>query len=137
MPRSLPCIALLLAPLALTACGDYQPQTGTRSVTVTATAYTSAERETKKGNVGLAAWGDHLKPGTKAIAVSRDLIPKGLTHGTRVSIQGLDGKYRVLDKMNKRWTDKIDIFMGKNREKARNWGKKEVKISWNVSDDTP
>ena len=34
--------------------------------TVTASAYTLSEAETKKGNVGLAAWGDQLEPGMKA-----------------------------------------------------------------------
>ena len=51
-----------------------------KSLEVTASAYTMAEDETKKGNVGLSAWGDQLKPGMKSIAVSRDLIEEGLTH---------------------------------------------------------
>ena len=63
-------------------------------------------------------WGDRLKPGMKAIAISRDLIPKGLTHDTEVTIEGLDGTYRVLDKMNRRWARKIDIFMGHDRPRA-------------------
>lgn len=135
MFRAMP-IALMAAcvvPLTLAGCGNDNPKT--ESVTVTATAYTSAERETKKGNEGLAAWGDHLKPGMKAIAVSRDLVAKGLTHGTEVHIEGLDGTYKVLDKMNKRWKDKIDIFMGKNREKASDWGKQQVTISWTEPDN--
>jgi 3D (Asp-Asp-Asp) domain-containing protein len=97
---------------------------------VTATAYTMAEAETKKGNVGLAAWGDQLEPGMKAIAVSRDLIDMGLDHGTKVRIEGLEGTYVVLDKMNKRWEKKIDIFMGRNRTRAREWGKRTVTIHW-------
>ena len=43
------------------------------TMTVTATAYNSVERQTKKGNPSLAAWGDILDPGERAIAVSRDL----------------------------------------------------------------
>jgi 3D (Asp-Asp-Asp) domain-containing protein len=66
----------------------------------------------------------------KAIAVSRDLIPVGLDHKTEVSIEGLKGKYVVLDKMNKRWKQKIDIYMGLDEHKARNWGKRKVNISW-------
>jgi len=97
---------------------------------VTATGYTMAESETKKGNVGLAAWGDQLEPGMKAIAVSRDLIDMGLDHRTEVRIEGLEGTYVVLDKMNKRWEKKIDIFMGKDQEKARQWGKRKVTIHW-------
>ena len=86
--------------------------------------------ETKKGNIGLAAWGDMLKPGMKAIAVSRDLIDLGLTHRTEVKIEGLEGTYIVRDKMNKRWTKKIDIFMGMDLQKARKWGKRKVTIHW-------
>jgi hypothetical protein len=38
----------------------------------------------------------------KAVAVSRDLIEMGLSHGIKVSIDGMDGTYTVMDKMNKR-----------------------------------
>lgn len=119
--------AALCLPLLLNAC-DRGP--GPQTMEVTATAYTMSEAETKKGNVGLAAWGDQLKPGMKAIAVSRDLIDQGLTHETEVKIEGLEGTYVVRDKMNKRWDEKIDIFMGTNRKKAREWGKQEVTIHW-------
>jgi 3D (Asp-Asp-Asp) domain-containing protein len=97
-------------------------------LTVTATAYNSVEAQTKQGNPSIAAWGDTLKPGMKAIAVSRDLIDSGLTHNTEVKIEGFEGTYLVKDKMNKRWTNKIDIYMGLNEEKARNWGKQQVNI---------
>ena len=46
------------------------------SLEVTATAYTSSTDETN-ANPSLAAWGDTLKPGMKAISVSEDLIKKG------------------------------------------------------------
>lgn len=111
----------------LTAC---ERGPGEHSMEVTATAYTLSEAETKKGNVGLAAWGDQLKPGMQAIAVSRDLIDEGLIHGTEVTIEGLEGIFIVRDKMNKRWEEKIDIFMGHNRSAAREWGKQTVTISW-------
>ena len=101
-----------------------------KSMQVTATAYTMEESETKKGNAGLAAWGDQLEPGMKVIAVSRDLISKGLDHNTEVRIEGLEGTYVVRDKMNKRWKNKIDIFMGKDQEKAMKWGKRKVRIYW-------
>lgn len=118
---------LLALALLVLGCGRGE---GEQSLEVTATAYTMAESETKKGNVGLAAWGDQLEPGMKAIAVSRDLIDMGLDHGTEVRIEGLEGTYKVLDKMNKRWERKIDIFMGRDREKARQWGKRKVIIHW-------
>ena len=100
-----------------------------QSLTVTASAYTSSVGETDS-TPNLAAWGDTLKPGMKSIAVSRDLIKLGLTHQQEVRIEGFDGKYTVLDKMNKRWTNKIDIYMGEDVEKANQWGKQEVVIYW-------
>jgi 3D (Asp-Asp-Asp) domain-containing protein len=67
----------------------------------------------------------------KAIAVSRDLIKKyGLGNGKKVRIQGLPGYYTVRDKMNKRYTKRIDIYMGTNRRKALRWGRKRVMIYW-------
>jgi 3D (Asp-Asp-Asp) domain-containing protein len=66
----------------------------------------------------------------KCIAVSRDLIPEGLTYDTKVKIEGLPGTYRVLDKMNRRWTQRIDIYMGNDKEAARDWGAQQVSISW-------
>jgi len=105
----------------------------TKTMEVTATAYNSVERQTKKGDAVTAAWGDKLKPGMKAIAVSRDLLQEeGIEHGSNLRIEGLPGKYKVLDKMNKRWKKKIDIYMGENVAEAREWGKKKVEISWEV-----
>lgn len=101
-----------------------------KSMEVTASAYNSLAAQTHKDHPALTAWGDTLKPGMKAIAVSRDLIDSGLVHGTEVKIEGLDGTYVVRDKMNKRWTKKIDIYMGVSRQKAINWGKKKVTIRW-------
>ncbi|PHS70341.1 MAG: hypothetical protein COB23_04290 [Methylophaga sp.] len=99
------------------------------SIEVTATAYTSSTNETDSTPY-LAAWGNTLKPGIKAIAVSRDLIELGVTNGVEVSIEGLPGTYKVLDKMNKRWTKKIDIYMGDDIKKAKEWGNKTVYIYW-------
>jgi 3D (Asp-Asp-Asp) domain-containing protein len=106
-----------------------------KELEVTATAYNSTWEQTI-GHPAEAAWGDTLKPGMKAIAVSRDLIDSGLTHGTMVEIGGLPGKYEVLDKMNARWKMKIDIYMGTSEEKAREWGKKKVTIRWEKNDGT-
>ncbi|MCB1939724.1 MAG: 3D domain-containing protein [Rhodocyclaceae bacterium] len=114
----------MLSVLGLAACSD-----DTRTLTVTATAYTSSPGETD-ARPDEAAWGDILRPGMKAIAVSRDLIDAGLDHGTEVSIEGLDGHYVVLDKMNRRWTEKIDIYMGKDVAGARAWGRRTVEIAW-------
>jgi 3D (Asp-Asp-Asp) domain-containing protein len=99
------------------------------TIQVTATAYNSVEAQTKKGYPALAAWGDTLKPGMKAIAISRDFLKEDiLEHNSEVKIEGLEGTYKVMDKMNKRWTRKIDIYMGLDEVAARNWGKQEVEI---------
>lgn len=66
----------------------------------------------------------------KAIAVSRDLIPMGLTHGVKVKIEGLPGTYTVMDKLHKRWRRRIDIYMGNDVEAAKKWGKRQVTIRW-------
>ncbi len=99
------------------------------SLVVTATAYNSLPEQTD-AEPHLAAWGDPIAPGMKVIAVSRDLIPVGLDRHTPVTIDGLPGVYLVLDKMNKRWEKRIDIYMGHDREAALAWGKRQVEISW-------
>ncbi|MEB8431607.1 hypothetical protein OO007_05160 [Cocleimonas sp. KMM 6892] len=102
-----------------------------KSLHVTATAYTSHADQTDS-TPNIAAWGDRLKPGMKAIAVSRDLLKvHGLKHKQKVRIKGLEGEYVVLDKMNKRWRKKIDIYMGMNKRKAFKWGRRKVEILWN------
>ena len=105
-----------------------------RSMEVTATAYTSSPRETDSTPF-LAAWGDILNPSMKCIAVSRDLLDEGLVHNTEVSIEGFEGTYLVLDKMNKRWKKRIDIYMGLDRKKALQWGKKTVIIHWDDEEE--
>ncbi len=109
-----------------------------RTMTVTASAYNSLRGQTT-GNPSIAAWGDKLRPGMKAIAVSRDLQRMGLGHKAEVKIKGLPGTYLVLDRMHSRWTKKIDIYMGTNRPKAMRWGKRKVEITWfeehNVADN--
>lgn len=99
------------------------------SLLVTATAYTSRRGETDNTPY-LAAWNNRLRPSVKSIAVSRDLLDLGLKNGVYVTIDGLPGRYKVLDKMNKRWKKKIDIYMGTNLKKARRWGKRKVTIRW-------
>lgn len=100
-----------------------------QTLNVSASAYNSVTSQTE-GNPFLTAWGDTLKPGMKAIAVSRDLIKKGLDYNTPVRIEGMEGLFFVKDKMHYRWKNKIDIYMGQNVKKARKWGRKKVKIEY-------
>jgi 3D (Asp-Asp-Asp) domain-containing protein len=120
---------LLVALLAVAGSEAKIEAAGFREIEVTATAYNSLPGQTN-AHPNRAAWGDRLVPGMKAIAVSRDLIAKGLKHGVEVEISGLPGVWIVRDKMAKRWRNKIDIFMGKDAEAAREWGKRKVTIRW-------
>lgn len=108
---------------------EFADSQSVRRLEVTASAYNSLAGQTDS-TPSIAAWGDRLKPGMKAIAVSRDLLDMGLTRNSEVTIKGLTGKYLVLDKMNKRWSRKIDIYMGHDRTKALEWGRRKVEISW-------
>ena len=100
-----------------------------RSMTVTVTAYNSVTSQTD-GTPFLAAWNNRLRPGMKAIAVSRDLLDEGLTDGTVVAIEGFDEDYQVVDKMDDRFTRRIDIYMGTDVERARQWGEQQRRIWW-------
>jgi 3D (Asp-Asp-Asp) domain-containing protein len=100
-----------------------------RALTVTATAYNSVPEQTDD-DPDVAAWGDRLMPGIKSIAVSHDLLEKGLGRHAKVRIHGLPGEYVVLDKMNERWENRIDIYMGDDVRAARHFGKRRVKIYW-------
>jgi 3D (Asp-Asp-Asp) domain-containing protein len=124
----------VVAPSETIAAFDDEAEQEHRKLVVTASAYNSLRGQTDN-TPDIAAWGDKLKPGMKAIAVSRDLLSMGLTHNTHVRIKGLPGTYRVLDKMNKRWSRKIDIYMGTDRNKAMNWGRRTVEISWVDADN--
>ena len=121
--------ALVALGMLMLLAASCKPKYEEHRMEVTATAYTSHAHQTS-GNPRITAWGDTLKPDTRSIAVSRDLIDSGLTSGVEVKIEGLPGTYIVKDKMNRRWQKKIDIYMGMDIKKAREWGKKKVFIRW-------
>jgi 3D (Asp-Asp-Asp) domain-containing protein len=98
-------------------------------LTVRATAFNSTRAQTDHRPTE-AACGDKLKPGNKVVAVSADLVAKGLTCGTEIRIAGLDGKWTVVDRTAARKKEQIDIYMGKDIKAAREWGVREVEISW-------
>lgn len=99
------------------------------SLEVTATAYNSLPSQTQ-GNPEIGAWGDRLDPAIQTIAVSRDLLSLGLTHNTEVEIVGMEGRWLVRDKLNRRFTRRIDIYMGKDLQGARKFGKQKLTIRW-------
>ncbi len=102
---------------------------------VTATAYNSVRSQTD-GQPNIAAWGDSLVPGMKAIAVSRDLFRLGLTYNTKVKIEGFEGIFEVKDRMDSRWRNRIDIYMGTDVKNAREWGRKKLTIHYAVLIDS-
>jgi 3D (Asp-Asp-Asp) domain-containing protein len=103
-----------------------------RSMVVTVTAYNSVPSQTDaQPNIG--AWGDRLEPGMKAVAVSPDLVAAGLGRGTRLRIEGFPDRYVVLDKTARRFKKRIDIFMGKDVRRAKEFGVKKLRIYWRVT----
>lgn len=102
-----------------------------KELKVKVTAYNSTIRQTD-GNPFLAAWGDTLKPGMKVVAVSPDLLRLGLKRHTPVKIKGLDSIYLVMDKTHGRKRNQIDLYMGTDIKKAREWGIKRLKIHYGI-----
>lgn len=98
---------------------------------VKASAYNSTKAQTI-GNPSIGAWGDTLKPGMKAIAISRDLIKLGISRNTPFKIEGFPGYYLVKDKMNARYQNKIDIYMGTAIQKAREFGVQHLKVQYGI-----
>jgi 3D (Asp-Asp-Asp) domain-containing protein len=130
--RSTAALALLVAcGFVLGSCASVAswPHAPARTLSVTATAYNSVPEQTE-GDPHVAAWGDRIVPGMRAIAVSRDLVALGLGRGTRVRIEGLRGEFVVLDRMPSRWTRRIDVYLGKDVRAAREFGKRKLQISW-------
>jgi 3D (Asp-Asp-Asp) domain-containing protein len=105
-----------------------------QKITVTASAYNSLKQQ-GEGNPMITAWGDTLNSEVQSIAVSRDLIKRGLDYKTPVKIEGFEGVFIVNDKMHPRWRNKIDIYMGVNKEKALKWGRRKVEIAFPAKDE--
>lgn len=129
--------SFLIALLILMSCDkkkNEEPDFFWDSMVVTASAYNSTPRQTS-GNPIITAFGDSLKPGVKYIAVSRDLLRKGLKHNTPVIIEGFEGFYLVKDKMHRRWRNHIDIYMGNDIEAAKQWGRRKVCIDFRLPEE--
>jgi len=126
---------LIVFLLFLTSCTEVEDPYVWKPLEVTATAYNSVRSQTQ-GNPIIAAWGDSLKIETPSIAVSRNLIALGLKHNTPVKIEGFDSIFLVRDKMQRRWRNRIDIYMGTDIKKAKDWGKKKLTIHYGVLKDS-
>ncbi|MEX0313818.1 MAG: 3D domain-containing protein [Allomuricauda sp.] len=139
--RVFACILLTASILSFHACANEKEQPEQFSEyewyghEVTVSAYNSVSWQTQ-GDPNLAAWGDTLKPGMKSIAVSRDLLKMGLKHNTMVKIDTFSDTFYVKDKMNKRWRNRIDLYMGLDVKKAREWGRKKMFICYAIAADS-
>ena len=98
---------------------------------VRATAYNAVPEQTDS-TPEICAWGDRIKPGI--IAISRDLERIGLTRGKEVHIEGI-GKRIVMDRMNHRKRNQIDLYMERYEDAVR-FGVKELTISWTEEANT-
>jgi len=98
---------------------------------VKASAYNSTKAQTI-GNPSIGAWGDKLEPGMLAIAISRDLIKLGITRHTPFKIEGYPGYYLVKDKMHARHKNKIDLYMGDDIQKAREFGVRTLNVEYGI-----
>ena len=97
-----------------------------RSVPVTLTAYSSTVDQCD-ATPHVTATNRPVRIGI--VAVSDDLRKElGITFGTRVLIPG-HGVFEVQDKMNSRWTRRVDIWHN-DREAAMGFGKQEGLLIW-------
>lgn len=126
-------VSILICVLLLFSCKEerFEDKYDWHTIKVTASAYNSTRSQTDS-NPHITAFGDSLKPGLNYIAVSNDLIKKGLKHNTPIKIQGFDSIYFVKDRMHSRWRNRIDIYMGIDVKAARQWGRKKVSISYGI-----
>ncbi len=122
-PRWISWIGVALIGLASSGASAKEP----RWLQVDVTAYNATVAQTDE-EPWVAAWGNELRPGMRAIAVSRDLLAMGLDNGARVEIDGLPGEYVVLDKTHRRWSRRVDLFMGADVRRALQWGKRKMRI---------
>lgn len=134
--RPLSGLLLLLAMLWTSSVWAAKP----RTLTLTASAYTSAIRETDH-NPHITATGARTRKGV--VAISRDLLPS-LPYGSRVTLQDLGsvqgrgaGKYNayfkdvvfvVEDTMNKRHSYRMDVWMP-DRSMALQFGVRKLKVT--------
>ena len=117
-------VASLLLMGAITAS---TPEQHVRTVKVTAFNSTPAQTDSRPNET---ACGDHIAPGDRIVAVSRDLKAAGLECGEKIQIDGLDGSWKVSDSMAARHEERIDLYMGNDVKAARQWGVKEREIRW-------
>lgn len=100
---------------------------------VDATIYHAVEGQTDSTPL-ITASGKHINPknpaGHRWIAVSRDLEEIGFVFGEKVLVTGaehMDGVYVVEDRMNRRWTKRIDFLVNESM-KGGKWRGVKIKL---------
>ncbi|WP_156962495.1 hypothetical protein [Salinisphaera hydrothermalis] len=104
---------------------------GDHSTVVTVTAYNDVPSETDD-HPHTGAWDNHLGPHT--VAVSPDLVARGLHDGTQIAIAGYHHDFVVRDKTADDVHNTVDIYMGRDVDKAREFGEKRLRIWWYTPD---
>ncbi|HLV53189.1 MAG TPA: hypothetical protein VKY29_04160 [Cryomorphaceae bacterium] len=123
-------IAAFCTASLLSACrGEPETRISLKCMDVKVSAYNSLPYQTRPGTPGnITAWGDTLNTDVPSVAVSRDLIDSGFVYGSRVLIEGFTDTFVVNDKMNRRYKTTIDVFMGKDVDRALEFGRKRLNI---------
>jgi len=68
--------------------------------------------------------------GHRWIAVSRDLEPLGFVFGAKVCVENagdMDGIWTVQDRMNKRWTKRIDFLVNTDMKYGK-WNEVSIRL---------
>lgn len=115
--------------LAFAAAADY------RSTEVTVTAYNAVPAQTDS-TPWIGACNVRLREDQRPVAVSRDLFEQGLDCGAEVALEGEEENYIVMDKMHGRHSQRIDLFMGRDVDSAREFGVEQRRIWWYDDTDT-
>ncbi len=122
-------IAIIAIALVFVGCSD-DPEM--KCMNVRASAYNSVASQTRIGDGKITAWGDTLRSGVPSVAISRDLLDSGMVHGTMLYIEGFSEPFKVNDKMNRRYKNKIDLHLGTDVKAARNFGNQKLNICFEV-----
>ena len=101
-------------------------------ICVTATIYHATPEQTNEDFLTTASMKTIENPEDpeRWIAVSRDLEAMGFTMGSEVIVTGagdMDGEWTIEDRMNKRWTNRIDFLVPK-KIKSGKWEKVTLKL---------
>ena len=91
---------------------------------VTVTAYTPSKTECDS-DPDVTASMQKVRPG--GVAVSRDLFESGWVFGKKIYIEGV-GVFTILDLMNARWENRIDVVMFSSKD-AKRFGIKKGRVA--------